>query len=204
MFSNIIASVTGFIIQTISTLGYPGVVLLMAIESACIPLPSEIIMPFSGFLVATGRFSLWGIALAGGIGNTIGSILTYAIGRYGGRPLFEKYGKYVFIFPHDIDLSDRFFQKHEALAAFFGRFLHVVRTFISLPAGIAKAAFWQFVVYTFVGSFIWSLLLGFIGMKMGENWNTLRDKLHGFDVAIIILIIIGAVWWVYRHIKHRN
>jgi len=202
--SSIISAITNFVISTISTLGYPGVALLMAIESACIPLPSEIIMPFSGFLVATGRFNLWGIALAGGIGNTIGSIITYAIGRYGGRPLLEKYGKYILISHRDIDLSDKFFQKHEALAAFFGRLLPVVRTFISLPAGIAKAAFWQFVVYTFVGSFIWSLLLGFIGMKMGENWNTLRDKLHGFDVAIIILIIIGAVWWVYRHIKHRN
>src|SRR3990167_1192551 len=154
MIEHIISTLTNFVISTISTLGYPGVALLMAIESACIPLPSEIIMPFSGFFVATGRFNLWGIALAGGIGNTIGSIITYAIGRYGGRPLLEKYGKYILISHRDIDLSDKFFRSEEALAAFFGRLLPVVRTFISLPAGIAKAAFWQFVVYTFVGSFI--------------------------------------------------
>jgi membrane protein DedA with SNARE-associated domain len=202
--SSILSSVTNIIIHTISALGYLGVVLLMAIESACIPLPSEIIAPFAGFLVFTGRFSLWGVALAGGVGSMLGSWLTYEIGKYGGRPLVEKYGKYILISRYDLDIADRFFVKYGSLSTFVGRLLPVVRTFISLPAGIAKVPLKKFLIYSFIGSVIWTYLLAYLGMKLGENWNTLRDKLHGFDTVIIVIIVLGAAWWVWRHVKNRN
>lgn len=203
MIEHIIAILTGFIIQIISAFGYIGVAALMGIESACIPLPSEIIAPFAGFLVQAGRFSLWGVALAGGVGSMFGSWLTYEIGKYGGRPFVEKYGKWVLISKHDLDIADRFFAKYGHASTFIGRMLPVVRTFISLPAGIARVKLAPFLAYSFVGSFIWTYALAYFGMKLGENWSSLRDKLHGFDTAIIILIILGGVWWVWRHFKHR-
>lgn len=202
--TNILGLLTNLVIYIISTLGYAGVGLLMAIESACIPLPSEIIAPFAGFLVFTGRFSLWGVALAGGVGSMLGSWLTYEIGKYGGRPLVEKYGKYILISRHDLDIADRFFVKYGSFSTFVGRLLPVVRTFISLPAGIAKVPLKKFLIYSFIGSVIWTYLLAYLGMKLGENWNTLRDKLHGFDTAIIVIIVLGAAWWVWRHVKNRN
>ncbi len=202
MIENIISALTNFIIHIISTLGYSGVALLMAIESACIPLPSEIIAPFAGYLVYLNRFSLWGVAVAGGVGSMIGSFVTYEIGKYGGRPIIEKYGKYVLISKHDLDLADKFFAKYGHWSTFIGRLLPVVRTFISLPAGIARVPRLPFLVYSFVGSVIWTYFLAFFGMKLGENWHTLRDKLHGFDMAIVGLIVVGGVWWVWRHIKN--
>lgn len=204
MLSNILSAVTNFIINTISTFGYPGVTVLMAIESAAIPLPSEIIMPFGGYLVFTGRFSLFGIALAGAIGSAIGSAVTYWIGLKGGRPLVERYGKYVFISQRDLDLADRFFAKYGSLSTFIGRLLPVVRTFISIPAGIARVSFWKFLWYSFFGSFIWSWLLGYFGMKLGENWQLLREKLRGLDSLVVILIVAGAAWWIWRHLKNKR
>jgi len=204
MIHTILAAISGFIIATISTLGYGGIVLLMAIESACIPLPSEVIMPFSGFLVYQGRFDIWLIALAGAIGCVIGSVVAYWVGMYGGRPLIEKYGKYILISHHDLDLADRWFKKHGDAAIFFSRLLPVVRTYISFPAGIARMRFWHFVAYTFVGSYIWSMGLGYIGLKLGQNWESLKGYFHGADYIIVALIIVGIVWWIWRHLKHRK
>ncbi len=204
MIEHIISILTNFIVNTISTLGYPGVAVLMAIESACIPLPSEIIGPFAGYLVYTGRFSLWGVSLAGGAGSMIGSWVIYEIGKYGGRPIVEKYGKYFLVSHHDLDIADRFFAKYGNLSTFIGRLLPVVRTFISLPAGIARMPKTPFLIYSFVGSVIWTYFLAYLGLKLGENWNTIRDRLHGFDTAIIVLIILGGVWWVWRHLKNRK
>lgn len=200
----ILIAVSSFIINTISVLGYGGIVFLMAIESACIPLPSEVIMPFSGFLVFDGRFNLWLIALAGAIGCVIGSIIAYWVGMYGGRPLIEKYGKYILISHHDLDLADRWFKKHGDVAIFFSRLLPVVRTYISFPAGIARMKFWHFIAYTFVGSYIWSLGLGYVGLKLGENWENLKNYFRGADYIIAALIIIGIVWWIWRHLKNRK
>lgn len=202
MIEQIFSVLTNFIVHTISSLGYVGVALLMAIESAAIPLPSEIIMPFAGYLVYKGVFTLFGISLAGAIGSAVGSAITYYIGLYGGRPFIEKYGKYILISKHDLNLADRFFVRFGFLATFIGRILPVTRTFISIPAGIARVPFWKFIGYSLVGSFIWSMLLGYFGMKLGEHWTSIRDRLHGFDTAIIILIILFVVWWVYRHIKN--
>lgn len=204
MISNLLSALTNLIIHTISSLGYLGVVLLMAIESACVPLPSEIIVPFAGFLAGTGRFTLFGVALAGGVGSAIGSAVMYYIGLKGGRPLVEKYGKYLFISHHDLNLADKFFARYGGASTFIGRLLPVVRTFISLPAGIERVPFWKFLWYSFLGSFIWSYVLGYAGMKLGQNWNTLRDKFHYLDIVIVLAIIIGAVWWMQRHIRHSR
>ena len=202
MIAQIIGYLAGFIIAGISTLGYFGIGLMMAIESACIPLPSEIIMPFSGYLVAQGRFTLFGCALAGALGCVAGSIVAYAVGRYGGRAFVWKYGKYFLISHHDLELADRWFSKYGQLVVFFSRLLPVIRTFISLPAGISRMNFTQFVIYTFVGSFPWCYGLAYVGERMGANWNTLGAYFHKFDAAIGVLILAGAVWWIWRHIGH--
>lgn len=204
MISQIISSLTSFIIHVISSGGYVGVGLLMAIESAAIPLPSEIIMPFAGFLVSEGRFTLFGVALAGGIGSTIGSAITYAIGRYGGRPLVERYGKYVFISNHDLEISDNFFNRFGGLSSFIGRLLPVVRTFISIPAGIAKVNVFKFLFYSFLGSLFWSLLLAYFGMKLGPAWVSLHDRFHWLDYVIAGIIVLGAIWWVVRHLRAKT
>jgi len=204
MIEHIISLLTGFIVNVISTFSYPGVAFLMAIESACIPLPSEIIAPFAGYLVFTGRFNLFWVAIAGGVGSMVGSWVTYEIGRYGGRPLVEKYGKYILVSKKDLDMADKFFYKYGELSTFIGRLLPVVRTFISLPAGVAKVRRVPFLIYSFIGSVIWTYLLAYIGMKLGENWNSLRDRLHGFDTAIIVLIILCGVWWIWRHVKESR
>lgn len=200
----ILSALSHFVINTISSMGYLGIVLLMGIESANIPLPSEVIMPFSGFLVYEGRFSLWGISLAGGLGCMLGSWLSYWVGAKGGRPLIEKWGKYILISHHDLDIADRWFKRWGMAAAFFGRLLPVIRTFISFPAGISKVNFWKFSIYTFVGSVIWSYFLGWIGFKLGENWDSLKDYFHKFDYLIVGIILVGLIWYIWRHIKNSR
>ncbi|MDZ4244233.1 MAG: DedA family protein [Candidatus Doudnabacteria bacterium] len=198
-----LAVITNFILATINSAGYLGVVFLMAIESAAIPLPSEVIMPFAGFLASEGRFTLFGIALAGAIGSVFGSWATYWIGKYGGRPLVARYGKYVLIAEHDLELVDKFFARFGVWATFIGRVLPVIRTYISIPAGISRVKFIPFTVATFAGSLIWSYLLGWIGFKLGENWESLSGYFHQVDWIIVILVVIGAAWWILRHIKNR-
>ncbi|MEJ2106172.1 MAG: DedA family protein [Acidiferrobacteraceae bacterium] len=202
MIEKIIGVLAAFVISTINAMGYGGIVLLMGIESACIPLPSEIIMPFSGYLVFTGAMNLWAVATAGAVGCVLGSLVAYAVGAWGGRPLVVKYGKYVLISHHDLDLADRWFQRHGDITIFVGRLLPVVRTFIAFPAGVARMPLWRFVVYTFIGSFLWCLGLAWIGMKLGENWNTLGVYFHRFDVLIGAVIVAGVVWYVWRHLKN--
>jgi len=204
MVEKIISLLAGFIISTISDMGYGGVVLLMAIESACIPLPSEIIMPFSGYLVFTGTMNLWMVATAGALGCVLGSLVAYAVGAWGGRPLVEKYGKYILVSHHDLDLADRWFRRHGDITIFIGRLLPVVRTFIAFPAGVARMPIWRFVIYTFVGSFIWCWALAWVGKKLGENWHSLGVYFHRFDAIIGALIVAGIVWYVWRHIRHMQ
>ena len=204
MVTNLIEIIGAWAIQVISAMGYPGIVLLMAIESANIPLPSEIIMPFAGFLVSTGQFNLWWAAFWGAIGCLVGGALSYWIGMIGGRPLIEKYGKYIVISHHDLDKADGWFKKHGETTLLIGRMLPVIRTFISFPAGIATMNFWRFMGYSFIGSFPFCLLLAYIGEKLGNNWNTLRTYFHQFDLLIGIIIIAGVVWYVWRHIKNTK
>ncbi|MES1989001.1 MAG: DedA family protein, partial [Pseudomonadota bacterium] len=185
MLEKFIALVAAWIMSVISTMGYGGIVLLMAIESACIPLPSEIIMPFAGFLVSKGEMSLLGIALAGALGCVIGSIPAYYVGMFGGRPLAERYGKYLLISKKDLDWADNAFAKHGQLIIFLGRMLPGVRTFIAFPAGVARMNMSKFIIYTFIGSFIWCWLLGYAGMKTGEHWEDLKVYFHEFHYVII-------------------
>ncbi|HYA38518.1 MAG TPA: DedA family protein [Candidatus Methylomirabilis sp.] len=204
MVEKIIALLAGFIIGTISRLGYGGIVLLMAIESACIPLPSEIIMPFSGYLVSAGQMNLWLVGLAGAVGCVLGSIVAYYAGAWGGRPFIEKYGRYILVSHHDLDLADRWFKLHGDITIFLGRLLPVIRTFIAFPAGIARMGLWRFNLYTFVGSYIWSLGLAWIGMKLGEHWNTLGVYFHRFDAVIGVILAAGIVWYIWRHVRHMR
>lgn len=202
MIEKILSLLAGFIIATISQLGYGGIVLLMAIESACIPLPSEVIMPFAGYLVFTGEMVLWKVALAGAVGCIVGSIPAYYLGAYGGRPVLEKYGKYLLISPHDLDLADRWFQHHGEITIFVGRLLPVIRTFIAFPAGVSRMAMGRFLIYTFVGSYIWCWALAWIGMKLGQHWDTLGVYFHRFDAVIGIVLLIGIIWYIRRHFSH--
>jgi membrane protein DedA with SNARE-associated domain len=205
--AKIIEILSAFIVATISTLGYGGVVLLMAIESACIPLPSEIIMPFAGYLVYKGQFNLWAVGVAGAVGCVIGSWVAYYVGLYGGRPLIEKYGRYVLLSSHDLDLADRWFARYGEVIVFASRLLPVVRTFIAFPAGIARMNITRFTVYTFLGSLPWCIGLAYVGQLLGEQWDkneTLKTWFHRFDFLIGILIVLAVVWWVWRHIKHSR
>lgn len=206
MLETIIAAIASFIVATISAIGYAGVALLMAIESACIPLPSEIIMPFSGYLVFTGRFDLVAVATAGAIGCNLGSSVAYAVGYYGGRPLVEKWGAYVMVSRRDLALVDRFFDRFGGITVFVSRLLPVVRTFIALPAGIARMPQLKFQIYTFLGSWPWCFALAYIGAKLGERWETdptLREIFHRFDVLIVAVFALAVIWYVWRHWRHR-
>lgn len=204
MIEKIITVLAGFVIATISSLGYGGIVLLMAIESACIPLPSEIIMPFAGYLVFKGEMQLWAVALAGAVGCVLGSFVAYYAGAWGGRPFVEKYGKYMLVSHHDLAMADRWFQRHGDITIFVGRLLPVIRTFIAFPAGISRMAMGRFVIYTFVGSYIWCWGLAWVGLTLGQNWNTLGIYFHRFDAAIGVILLIGVIWYVRRHLNHMK
>ena len=207
MIGKIIEILSVFIVATISRLGYFGIILLMGIESACIPLPSEIIMPFSGYLVYTGRFNLWLVGVAGALGCVLGSLVAYWVGMRGGRPLIERYGRYILISRHDLDLADRWFARFGEIIVFASRLLPVIRTFIAFPAGVARMDLKRFVIYTFLGSLPWCIGLAYVGQKLGEQWDTnptLKTLFHRFDFVIGIIIVLGAVWWVWRHIRHAR
>ncbi len=201
MATQIIDILANFVISTIHILGYSGIFLLMLIESCGILMPSEVIMPFSGFLVADGSLNFWLVATVGALGNLAGSLLAYWIGWKGGRPLIEKYGRYILISKHDLGSSHRWFEKYGEWAVFFGRVLPVVRTFISFPAGVAKMNIKKFSLFTFAGAFLWSAALAYAGVKMGTNWDLIREKMHNFDLAIGIIIVLFIAWWIWRHIK---
>ncbi|HLZ25459.1 MAG TPA: DedA family protein [Ktedonobacterales bacterium] len=183
--------------------GYGGVVLAMALESCCIPLPSEIVMPLAGYfaLIHPGTFSLIGVGIAGAVGCLIGSAVAYGIGASGGRPLLLKYGKYVLISKADSDRADRWFARYGSPVAFFSRLLPVVRTYISLPAGIARMNFGKFLLFTLLGSLPWTFALAIVGYKFGDQVAGLSTAFHGLDV-VILLVIVGAVaFYVYHHVK---
>ncbi len=203
MVSSLIASLAGLIISIISHGGYFGVLLLMAIESACIPLPSEVIMPFSGYLVHLGRFNLFGVALAGALGCNLGSLVAYYIGSLGGRPLVEKYGRWLLVTHHDLEMADRFFARYGDWAVFFARLLPVIRTFIAFPAGVSRMNVIRFHLYTFLGSLPWCLALAYAGMKLGQRWMTLREYFHRFDTVLGVVILAGAVWFIQNRWRNR-
>jgi len=190
-----------FLTSLYGSVGYLGVMLAMTIESAMIPLPSELILPFAGFLVSdpnaieplTGQpWNFWLVVLFATLGNTFGSLIAYAIGAWGGRPFLERYGRYLLIRPHEIELAEHFFQKYGAATAFFSRLLPIVRTFISFPAGVARMPIRTFIVYSTLGAFIWSTVLVFAGVQLGSHWQDIRHALQPFDL-IVAVIGVGAV-----------
>jgi membrane protein DedA with SNARE-associated domain len=199
LIQTIVEYLAGFIIWVINELGYVGVGLMMCIESCNIPLPSEIIMPFSGFLVSQGKMNLWWAGVAGSLGGTIGSQIGYAIGYFGGRPFVEKYGKYFFITHHELDLADRWIARWGSSIAFTSRLLPVIRTFISTPLGIVKAPFWQFSIYTFVGSLPWCWFLAYIGKVLGDNWRTVGKYFHRADILVLI-VVAGCALAILAHL----
>lgn len=202
MFEKIIAALAVFTVGVIRAGGYWGVMLLMAIESACIPLPSEIIMPFAGYLVSTGEFNIYLAATAGALGCNLGSILAYEAGKRGGRPFVERWGKYILVGADELDAADRFFARWGSLAVLVGRLLPVIRTFIAFPAGVARMRIVPFHVYTFVGSWPFCFALALVGRELGEVWNNdprLKAFFHQADLFIgLVLLALGGLYVWHR------
>jgi membrane protein DedA with SNARE-associated domain len=203
MTEKILAALFVFIKSLIAVAGYGGIVILMGIESACIPLPSELIMPFAGYLVFEGTMKLVWVATAGAIGCNVGSLVAYEIGCYGGRPLVERYGRWILLGRRELDWADRFFARWGYLAVFVARLLPVIRTFIALPAGIARMPRIRFHAYTFLGSWPWCFGLAWLGMKLGENWRLIGKYLHKFDAVILVVLAVGIVWFLWSHWQNR-
>ena len=208
--ADITTSITNFVTSLYVHTGLVGILLAMAIESCCIPLPSEIVMPLAGVMLVTGKIlsgvsllpGLILVALAGSLGCLFGSIVAYGIGYAGGRPLMLKYGRYVLISQHDADRADAFFKKYGSATTFFSRLLPVVRTYISLPAGIAKMPFVKFCVYTFLGSFPWCLLLAYVGTLIGGNLTKLTPIFHDLDIVIIVVVVALVALYIWRHLRN--
>jgi membrane protein DedA with SNARE-associated domain len=207
MNERIITLLVQFVTHVIDLGGYAGIVALMGINSACIPLPSEIIMTFSGYLVYLGRFNLYLVAAAGVVGCNLGSALAYWIGAKGGRPLVERYGKWVLMSRHDLDRMTWFFEKYGSIAVLVARCLPIVQTFIAFPAGIAKMPRLRFHIYISVGSGVWCLFLAYVGMKLGERWHTdprFYQAFHRFHPVIEVALLAGIVWFVWSHVKRAR
>jgi membrane protein DedA with SNARE-associated domain len=203
MTEKILAALFIFIKSLIAFTGYGGITILMAIESACIPLPSELIMPFAGYLVFEGTMKLFWVATAGALGCNLGSLVAYEIGYYGGRPLVLRYGHWILLGDPELDSAERFFARWGYLAVFFARLLPVIRTFIALPAGIARMPRGRFHLYTFLGSWPWCFGLAWLGMKLGQNWRSLGKYFHQFDAAILVVLVAGVIWFVWAHWQNR-
>jgi membrane protein DedA with SNARE-associated domain len=196
-----------FLNSLYGAVGYLGVMIAMAIESAMIPLPSELILPYAGFLVSDpnqveplthGPWSFWIVVIVATIGNTIGSLIAYAIGAWGGRPFLERWGRYLLIRPHEIEVAERFFERYGSATAFFSRLLPIVRTFISFPAGVARMPLGRFVAYSTAGAFIWSTVLVFAGVQLGARWQDIRHALQPFDLLIavgVVALVVLFIWW---------
>ena len=203
MTEKVLALLFLFIKSIVASTGYAGIAILMAIESACIPLPSELIMPFAGYLVFEGSMNLFWVATAGAIGCNLGSLVAYEVGYYGGRPLVERYGRWILMGRRELDWADRFFLRWGQAAVFIARLLPVIRTFIALPAGIARMPRGKFHIYTFLGSWPWCLALAWAGMKLGENWRSLGKYFHRFDAVIGVILLAGITWFIWSHWKNR-
>ena len=204
MTERILPLLVHFVTQVIGSLGYAGIAALMGIESACVPLPSEIIMPFAGYLVYTGRFSLFWAATAGAIGCNLGSVIAYWVGAAGGRPLVMRYGRWVLMSHHDLDRMTHFFEKYGTITVLVGRLLPVVRTFIAFPAGVARMPQLRFHVYTFIGSWPWCFGLAYVGMKLGEKWHTdprFEQAFHRFHLVVELGLLAAVIWFVWSHIN---
>ena len=200
----ITTAISNFILQVMNSGGYLGLFILSLIESAGIPVPSEVVLPFAGFLAASGTFSLWGAAIVATIGNYAGSAILFWIGISGGRWILDRYGKYVLIHKEDIDKGEHWFNRHGTKAVFFGRLMPIVRTFISLPAGVNRMNFKKFSVYTLLGALPWNFALVYAGYKAGQNWDSFKPYFHIFDIIIGVAIVGGIIWYVVKKRRHSH
>ncbi|NTU72843.1 DedA family protein [Candidatus Roizmanbacteria bacterium] len=207
----IIATLTHFIIQVIQATGYAGVFVLMAAESALIPIPSEVTMPFAGYLASNGTFNIWLVIVVGALANLFGSILAYWLGYWGEetfiKNLIKKYGKYMLITIDEYERSEKWFRKYGEKIVFFSRVLPIVRTFISLPAGIAEMNFWKFCYLTFFGSLIWSGILAYIGYVLGKNWNSIEVYYRKFEYGVVaagVLLVGFYIWHKWKTLRKKQ
>jgi membrane protein DedA with SNARE-associated domain len=194
------------LIGAITAGGYPAVILLMAIQSACIPIPSEVIMPLAGYALAHSQWDLILLATAASLASNLGSIPAYWVGARGGRPMVERYGSYLLLSRHDLDRVDHFFDRFGSIAVLIGRMLPIIRTFIAFPAGVAKMNQWKFHIYTFIGSWPWCYALAWVGMKLGATWNSdprFKEIFHRFHLAVELVLVTGFIWFVISHWKNR-
>ncbi len=207
-------SITHFITDTVAQYGYVAIFVLMLLESACIPIPSEVTMLFGGalanaaFFTAVGStaepLNFWLVGLVGTLGNLVGSWLAYGVGYVGGRPLIHRWGRYILLSERDVDRAHVWFERRGEAAVFFSRLLPVIRTFISLPAGVARMPFWKFTLYTVLGCLPWTFALAGLGYALGENWDTVEKYLRPISIIVTVLIAAGIVWWVRRRIVERR
>lgn len=203
MVEHILGIVAAFVIAVIDAGGYPGIALLMGLESACVPLPSELVMPFAGYLVSVGKMNLFLAATAGALGCNLGSGVAYEAGKRGGRPLAARYGRYLLIGPGELDAADRFFERFGSAAVFVGRLLPVVRTFIAFPAGVARMPLVPFHLYTFAGSWPFCFALAWLGMALGKAWHTdsrVKAAFHSADAVIGVLVVVAVVLFVWHKV----
>lgn len=202
IFQSILSWLAALVVSIIDTTGELGIFLLMTLESANIPIPSEIIMPFAGFRVSRGLMDFWTVVLVGALGNLVGSIISYWIGLRAGRPLLERWGKYFLVRRSDLEKGDYYFRKYGVKIAFWSRMLPIVRTFVSLPAGLNRASFAPFALFTFAGSFIWSAFLAALGFWLGENWGTVRPYFEQLSAIIFGIIVLTVVIYIWNHVKN--
>ena len=204
MLEHILATLAAWLVSFVSATGYAGVAGLMFIDAANIPAPSELTLPFTGYLVSTGRFSFWPAVLVATIGYTLGALVSYWIGYRGGRRFVERYGKWVLISGRDLDIGDRLFKKYGAAIAFFSRFVPVLRTFVSLPAGIARMPIKTYAAFTFAGAFLWSLIFVWLGQRLGDQYATIRERFAGVDKVAVAVVVLLGVAWVVRFVIHQR
>jgi membrane protein DedA with SNARE-associated domain len=203
LLETILHALAGFVTDTIDQFGVAAVFVLMAVESACIPVPSEVIQLYAGFMVSEDRMSFTVAVLAGTVGNVVGSWVAWAVGVYGGRPFIERHGKWLHISERNMAWADRWFDRYGPKVVFFSRMLPIIRTFISLPAGIARMPFWKFTVYTFFGALPWCFALTLAGVQVGENWEDLEGQLKYFTYLVAATIVVGAVYLAVRLWRNR-
>jgi membrane protein DedA with SNARE-associated domain len=203
MLSKIVLWMGSTATAVIDALGYFGVFFLMVLESMVFPIPSELVMPFAGFLTSQGRFTFGFVVIASTIGSIVGSLISYYLGTWGGRELILKHGKYILVTHHDLQLTESWFQKRGEITIFFARFVPVVRHLISIPAGIARMNIWKFLLYTTIGACLWNTFLAWLGLKFGEHWDQIRHYTEPFSYAMVVIIIAVGVWYVWRHLKRR-
>jgi membrane protein DedA with SNARE-associated domain len=189
----------GFATDLIAATGYPGVFMLMVLESMIFPVPSEAVMPFAGFLVVTGQFTLFGVILASTLGSIVGSLISYALGAYGGEPFFRRFGKYFLLDMHELHATQRFFQRHGQITILVSRFIPVVRHLISIPAGVGRMPLLPFCIYTIIGAGLWNAFLAVAGMKLKQNWEAIMRYSHAIDLAVVAILGVLVLLFVYRH-----